>query len=116
MTTEGLLNVDSAKQKRERANNIKERRFPVRCRSGLETAPSWSRGSSSSHFKKKRIDNRSNRQDWVFFSSVTQATDCTITGCNAHSAAPNHAPRTASLRRTRHSNIADPAWSNVFSM
>ena len=32
------------------------------------------------------------KHDCVFFSSVIHATDCTITGCKAHSAAPSHAP------------------------
>ena len=38
---------------------------------------------------------------------VTHATDCTITGCKAQSAAPSHATRTSSSRRTRHSSIAE---------
>ena len=42
--------------------------------------------------RKPSIDKKKNNPDWVFFSSVIQATDSTFTGWSNHSMAASHAP------------------------
>src|SRR2546430_531314 len=68
----------------------------------------------SFHFRKQKIAKRYKKPDCVFLSSVTQATDWTITGCKAHRAAPSHAPRIPSCRKTCQSTTADPACKSTF--
>src|SRR5437867_5050757 len=66
-TVEGLLNSAAAQQSNDKA-------YQTRC----ECLSNWRKHSS---VRKKKLP------DWMFFNSVAQATDSTLTGCTAHNAA-----------------------------
>src|SRR5438477_12901967 len=80
ITVEGLLATAIAKNSKEKPK--------LRLLSFVQAIDE----RASSPFRKNRIDNRKKKHDCVFFNSVIHATDCTITGCKAQSAAPNQAP------------------------
>src|SRR4029453_14095718 len=110
ITTEGLLSVARMKKPRDKTNEATQAPFPDRPCGWVDTAAPF---RPLCHLKKKKMENKKKRQNCVFFSSVTQATDCTITGCKLQSAAPSHAPRTRSTCRTRQSSIAEAACKKM---